>query len=139
MANIWLLSKQSMKGMDVLGVATDVLYALEQRSSEEPLAEAESKHRLDRGLDLIGRLDSAAKAQISRSGQKDLFLLKVVEDLEMGLGLTPSELAEKLEKGSLELKEGSASSDTIRVLEQLLLIVMKLTSRSVDALSTSLH
>ena len=127
-----------MKGMDLLEVATDVLYILEQKASKKPLEEQELRQRLDRGEDLLQLLASAAKAQISYSGQKDLFILKVAEELEKSLGLRPSELAERLVESSLELEQNSPSEDTVKLFEGVLNIVMKLTSRSVDALSASL-
>ena len=138
MTNIWLLSKQSMKGMDLLEVATDVLYVLEQQELK-PLEEGDLRQRLHKGQDLLQRLAFAAKAQISQTGQKDLFMLRVAEGLEKNLGLPPSELVEKLERSFLELEKGFVSADTINVFEHVSDIVMKLTSRSVDAISISLH
>ena len=42
MTNIWLLSRESMKGMDLLTIAVDALHACEQLSSKE---KALSKNR----------------------------------------------------------------------------------------------
>ena len=139
MTNIWLLSKQSMKGMDLLEMAVDVLYSLEQKASYGPLDERNLKQSLDRGHDLLQMLASAAKTQISQKGQQDLFMLRIVENLEKKLGIPPSELSEKLERGSFELKDATVSKDTIEILEEISNVLMKLTSRSVDAISISLR
>jgi hypothetical protein len=139
MTNIWLLSKQSMKGMDLLEVATDVLFVLEQEGQAQGLAGQELREHLDRGAQLLQRLACATESQTSHVGRNDVFLLRIAEAMEKELGLPPTELVKRLEKASLELQRGSASADTIAVFEEFSDVVMRLTSRSVDAISMPLH
>lgn len=130
-----MLSKDSMKGMDLLAVSTDVLYALEKM--EKPKKGFSEEIR--RGFNLLDLLTSAATAQINKGHQRDLFMLRVIESLEKATGLPPSKLVESLEKRKTELKEGCATSETVDLLEKISKAVMDMTSRSVETLSTSLR
>ena len=140
MTNIWLLSRESMKGMDLLTIAVDALHACEQLSSKEKaLSNEEIEQKLDKGSELFEMLERVAKDQISKKYPRDLYLLMVVEALERATGLPPSELAQKLHKGKLEFKAKTPSEETKDILRKLTQKIMGMTSRSVDAISTALH
>jgi len=139
MTNIWMLSKQSMKGLDLLEVIADMLSAQEIQREKVTGQEKKIKLTLERGSELLQRFLDAAETQISRSNPKDIYIHRVTEELEKNLGLTPSKLAAKLEKCTKELDEGKLSSETIQVFEELSDIVMRITSRSVDIISTPVY
>jgi hypothetical protein len=139
MTDVWMLSKESMKGMDLLAVTTDVLYVLEQKKTMERELPSEELEKFEKGCALLNILASTAKGQISRGQQKDLFMLRVVEFLEKTLGLQPSKLAERLDIAQGKLKEGYVTSEVTELFEQISEAVMDMTSRSVDAVSTSLR
>ena len=53
MTNIWMLSKDSMRGMDLLAISTDVLYAIEQlERGDGELPEKELREMFQRGFRL---------------------------------------------------------------------------------------
>jgi len=140
MTNIWMLSKDSMKGMDLLTVSSDVLYAIEQLTAEKSAApEKELREKIKRGLSLLNLLTSTIEGQITKGHQIDLFMLRIVEALEKGMGLPPSKLTEILETGKAELKEGHVTPNTTELFEKISEVAMVTTSRSVEALSTLLR
>lgn len=139
MTNIWMLSKRSVKGTDLLDVVMEVLYALEQYSSADSLSEkAALQEKFHLGQSLLQKLSYAAKSQHMKSNT-DVFLFRIVEGLETELGLRPSELATRLDKCISELSENHVSSEVTDIFGKISNIVMNLTSKSVDELSTSLH
>jgi hypothetical protein len=139
MTNIWMLSKQSMKGLDLLEVIADMLSAQEIPREKVTDQEKKLKITLERGSELLQRFIDAAETQISRSNPKDIYIHRMTEELEKNLGLTPSKLAVKLEKCTEELDEGKLSSETFQIFEELSDIVMRITSRSVDVISTPVY
>ena len=140
MTNIWMLSRESMKGMDLLSIAVDVLHAYEQLASDKSaLSEKETSQRFDRGSELLSMLEEAAKDQFAKKYPKDLYILKVVEALGKAMNLRPLELAQKFHRGKLELKAKSPSEETIDLLKEFIQIMMGMTSRSVEAVSTTLY
>lgn len=139
MTNIWMLSKRSMKGLDLLEVIADMLSAQEIQREKVTDVEKKLKLTLDRGSEFLQRFVDAAETQISRSNPKDIYIQRVTEELEKSLGLPPSKLAVKIKKCIKELEEGQISSETIQIFEELSDIVMKITSRSVDVISTPVY
>jgi len=140
MTNIWMLSKDSMRGMDLLTISSDVLYAIEQLTAEKSVAsEKEMSEKIQRGLDLLELLTSTIEGQITKGRQIDLFMLRIVESLEKSIGLPPSKLAEMIDIGKAELKEGQITPNTLELFEKISEVVMVTTSRSVEALSTLLR
>ncbi|MDG7001771.1 MAG: hypothetical protein JRN15_21965, partial [Nitrososphaerota archaeon] len=100
MTRTWQLSKDSMKEMDLLSTVTDALDGLERPQS---VSNEEMVHRLARAFELFQRLQSAAKTQTSKESQKDLFMLKLAENLEKAYRLAPSDFETYLSKRSYEL------------------------------------
>ena len=139
MTDVWLLSKQSVKGMDVLGIATGVLYAIEQLVSKQPLDKSEVDAQLVEGADLLARIESVSQAQIQKFGAKDQFMLRLVEEVENRRSYTPTMLAEKASLAASELRAGRPSDGTVSLFEQISEAAARMTTRSVDAISTSLQ
>ena len=138
MASVWMLSKQSMKGMDVLNLTTDLLYTLELHRKGEPMDETEFAERLGRGADLVSRLTSSVDAQLTRQGPRDFFMMRISERVEKKLGLRPSEFNERLGEGAEELRQAKPSQKTVELLEAISEAAAQFTVRSVEGLSTSL-
>jgi len=137
---IWMLSKDSMKGMDLLEASTDVLYALDQwMTAGQKAFRNELREKLQRGCSLLDLLSSAAKGQLTKEQQRDLFALRVVESLEKITGLPPSKLDERMQEVKADLKEETITPETIHLFEKISQTMMRMTSRSVDALSTSIR
>jgi len=139
MTNIWMLSKQSMKGLDLLDVTADILSAHESQKEKITYPESKFKEAVKRSSDLLKKFIETAEAQISRSHPKDIFIQNITEELEKNLSLPPSKLIERLEKSVRELEQEKISSDTAYIFEVLSDIIMKITSRSVDVLSTPVY
>jgi hypothetical protein len=139
MTRIWQLSKDSMKEMELLSTVTDALDGLERPQS---VGKEELIHRLDRAFELFQRLETAAKTQTSKQSQKDLFMLKLAENLEKAYRLAPSDFEAYLSKQSYELgkrEPKDVSSETLELLRRTLRTIMNMTSRSLEAVSTSLQ
>lgn len=139
MTDVWLLSKQSVKGMDVLGIATGVLYAIEQLRSKRLFDKRELEVQLVDGADLLARIESVSQAQIQRFGAKDQFMLRLAEEVENRTSSTPTVLAKKASLAASELRAGSPSDATVWLFEQISEAAGRMTTRSVDAISTSLQ
>jgi hypothetical protein len=137
MTRVWQLSKESMKEMDLLSTITDALDAFDRPSSIE---KNELQNRIDRAYNLLQRLEIATKAQTSREKQKDFFLLQIAEALEKGNRLNPSDFQKEILVALEDLKrrDPEVSGETRKVLSQVLDTVMRMTSRSMEALSTTL-
>ena len=140
MTNIWMLSKESMKGMDIVSVSSDVLYAFEQLTLEKrTMADDELDDAFQKGNELLSLLDNAVVGQTTRGKETDLFMIRVIESLEQSISLPPSMLLDRIEKAKKELEERKVSSETSNLFEKVSQAVMAMTSRSVEALSTSLR
>lgn len=123
--------------MDILNVLTDVLYAVEQKKRGNEIDENEYNDRVSEGEHLIEKLAATASAQVSKKPISDLFLTRVLEEVEKKEGLRPTELRQELDAViSTGLKNPSPRA--IRLLETTSEVVSKLTLRSVEGLSTSL-
>ncbi len=140
MASVWMLSKESMKGMDIVSVSTDILYAFEQ-STRGQLSQKELNEKCQEGLNLLSLLSNAVIAQTkAKTGKSaDLFMLKVAESLEKSIAKTPTQVHADIDEAKKELERCKISSKTICLLERVSDVVMNLTSRSVEEISTSLR
>lgn len=135
-----MLSKESMKGLDVVSVTTDLLYAMEKlEQGTKRLETPEEKRTFERGLKLLNRLASVADAQIANSRMPDLFLLRIVTALEKDLRIRPSQLKQVLEQAQREIENASPSPETKTLVEKVSELTMKSTNKSVAALSNPLQ
>lgn len=140
MTNIWMLSKESMKGMDIVSVSTDVLYAFEQLTlGKQKISDRELRDKFQKGSDLLSLVATAVVGQTEKGKRMDLFVLRVVESLEKSMGLTPTMLLKRVEGARTELEARKVSSETIDLFEKISKTVMSMTSRSVEEISTSLR
>jgi hypothetical protein len=135
-----MLSKESMKGLDIVSVTTDLLYTLEQAERNRlNLDDPNAKKTLDRGQRLLSRLASVTDAQISNGKMPDLFMFRVVTALEKELRTTPTNLKAMIERAQSELEKESPTSQTRTLVEKISELTMKSTNQSVAALSNPLQ
>lgn len=140
MENIWMLSKESMKGMDIVSASTDVLYTFEQLTLEKDrISDTELCDKFKKGNDFLSLLATATRRQTEKSKHADLFMLKIVESLERSMGLTPTILHKRIEGAKKELEGYKVSSETIDLFEKISQAAMSMTSRSVESISTPLR
>ena len=113
MEHIWMLSKESMKGMDIVSVSTDVLYAFEQLAlGKDRISDAVLRAEFQKGRDLLSLLAAATRGQTEQGEHVDLFVLRLVESLEKSLGLTPTMLHKRIEEGSSAAGPGTGAHST---------------------------
>lgn len=140
MTNIWMLSKESMKGMDIVLVSTDVLYAFEQSTLDKQMISNQELHeKFQKGSEFLSLLANAVIGQTEKGKQMDLFMLRVIESLEKSMGQTPTMLLKRVEAAKKELDVYKVSSETTGLFEKISQAVMNMTSRSVEEISTSLR
>ena len=140
MASVWMLSKESMKGMDIVSISTDILYAFEQ-AAQDRLSKQDLREKCQKGIELLSLLNNAiiSQTKTKRGEPTDLFMLRVVESLEKSTGQTPSQLQANIEVAQKELEKCKISTVTITLLERVSEAVMNMTSRSVEEISTALR
>jgi nitrogenase subunit NifH len=140
MASIWLLSKESMKGMDIVSIVTDALYAFEQSTVDnQAVSKKDIQEKFQSGSALLSMLIKAVRRQTEKGKRVDLFMLKIVESLEKSMGISPTNLIKKIEEAKKELQSFKVSTETINLFEKISQAVMNMTSRSVEEISTSLR
>jgi len=140
MTDRWFISKDTMKGFDLLATCTNALFALEQIAMEKKIiSEQEIKDSLEKGQLLLKKLRAAAESQIKRNIEVDPLIFRFVDDLRGNLGITTSQLINRISRAENELKYVSASNETIELLERLCLVAKCITGKGVMALSSSIH
>jgi len=139
MASVWMLSKESMKGMDIVSISTDILYAFEL-ASKNKISKQDLREKCEKGTELLSLLNNAIISQTKmKMKTTDLFMLRVVESLEKSTGQAPSQLKANIEAAKKELEMCRASASTTTLLERVSQAVMNMTSRSVEEISASLR
>lgn len=140
MTDRWFVSKDTMKGFDLLTACTNALFALEQTEAEKRLlSEKEIQDSLERGQVLLKRLRTGAESQIKRDVEVDPVIFRLADDLRRELRVTPSQLIDKISIAEGELEKVSASNDTVELLEKLCHIAKGITEKGIVALSSSIH
>jgi hypothetical protein len=140
MTDRWFVSKDAMKGFDLLSVCTNALFALEQMETEERMLSKKEIHEsLEKGQVLLKKLRVAAESQINRDIEADARIFRLVDDLRGELRITSSQLIDKILRAEGELEKASASDETIKLLEKLCLIAKGITEKGIVALSSSIH
>jgi len=140
MTNRWFLSKDAMKGLDLVTVCANTLFALEQiRDKERIISKDEIQSSIEKGQLLFKKLRMAAESHIKRGVEADPMLFHLVDDLLKELKISPSELIKKVIKAEDELSKAEASDETIDLLENLSSIAKTITGKRIVALSSSIH
>ncbi len=133
MASIWMLSKDAMRGMELIGTISDFLDELQTKGH----ATSESK---DRVLEVLKRVIAGARSYIDTNVQIDSFSMKIAEAVSRDLEMTPRELVETIEN-CIELIQfqGELEEPCMYVLRVIAKNAMEVTSRRVDTKSLILH
>ena len=140
MTDRWFVSKDAMKGFDLLTACTNTLFALEQIETEKRmLSDKEIKDSLERGQILLERLRTATEGQVKRSVETDPLVFRLVDDLRAELKLTPSQLIDKILRAEDDLERASASNETTELLGKLYRAAKGITEKRIVALSSSIH
>ena len=134
MTNIWQLSKESMKGIDLLAVSTDLLYILDQWDTQKTeMSQKELTENIKNGIRLLELLISTTHEQTTTRYQGDPFIFKVIESLEQSLMVQPSILLNRLEDGKTKLENGQVDTNLLTLFEKITQTIISITSRSVEA------
>ena len=137
---MWFLSRDTMKGLDLLSACINTLFAIEQRSGDRKvLSKQELLENMKQGELLLKKLRVAAEGQVRRGVQVDPMIFLLVDDLRKELKVTSSQLVKKLMKAEEELNKAYASEETIKILELISDIARNWTEKKVAALSSSIH
>jgi len=140
MTDRWFLSKDAVKGLELVTVCANTLFALEQiESKEKVISEDEIQSSIEKGQLLLKKLRVAAESHIKKGVEVDPMLFRLVEDLLKELRISPLDLTKKVLKAEDELGSAEASNETISLLETLSNIAKNITGRRMVALSSSIH
>jgi len=140
MTDRWFLSKDAMKGLDLVSVCINTLFAIEQAGEEKKvLSEEELQNNMARGELLFKKLRVAAEGQIEKGVEVDPVIFRLVDELRKELRVTPSQLVKKLMRAEDDLNRAQASEETVKLLEKISDIAKSWTEKKVAALSSSIH
>lgn len=140
MTDKWFLSKDAMKGLELVTVCADTLFALEQIGSREKvISKEEIQDSIEKGQLLLKKLRVTAESRIKKGVEADPMLFHLVETLLKELKVSPSELTQRILKAEVELSKTEASEETVALLEKLSSIAKNITGKRIVALSSSIH
>lgn len=140
MTDKWFLSKDAMKGLELVTVCADTLFALEQIGSKERvISKDEIQSSIEKGQLLLKKLRVAAESHIKKGVEADPMLFHLVEGLLKELKVSPSELTKKVLKAEDELGKAEASKETVALFETLSSIAKNIAGKRIVALSSSIH
>jgi len=104
MTDRWFLSKDAVKGLELVTVCANTLFALEQiESKEKVISEDEIQSSIEKGQLLLKKLRVAAESHIKKGVEVDPMLFRLVEDLLKELRISPLDLTKKVLKAEDEL------------------------------------
>jgi len=133
MASIWMLSKDAMRGMDIIGAISDFL----DEYQTEGCSTSESR---DRVLSVLENLISGARSYIDSNIRIDSFSMITAEAAYTEISKTPTEFISILERcaESIRLQKENLN-DCLDILRIIAKNAMQVTSRRVDTKSLILH
>ncbi len=133
MASIWMLSKDAMRGMDIVGAISEFLD--EYQTKGRPTSESS-----DRVLYVIERLILGARSFLDSNVRIDSFSMMIAEAVHTEMSKTPNELISILERCAEHIRSQSEHlNDCLDILRIISKNVMRVTSRRVDTRSLVLH
>ena len=140
MTDKWFLSRDAMKGLELVTVCANALFALEQNGSKEKvISKDEIQSSIEKGQLMLKKLRVAAESHIRKGVEIDPMFFRLVEDLLKELRIPPSELSKRVLKAEDELGRAEASEETVALLETLSNIAKNVTGKRIVALSSSIH
>jgi hypothetical protein len=133
MASIWMLSKDAMRGMDIVGTISDFLDEYQTKGSAKPKT-------TDRVITILENIILGAKSYVDSSIKIDSFSMITAEASYTEMEKTPSEFVSVLEGciQCIRLQKECQNDflDTLRIIAK---NGMQVTSRRVDTKSLILH
>jgi hypothetical protein len=133
MASIWMLSKDAMRGMDIVGTISDVLDEFQTRG------QLSSRSR-DRVLGVIEKIIAGARSYYDTKTRIDSFSMITAEAAYTEISKPPSEFVSMLEECAecIRFEKGCQNKcmDLLRVIAR---SAMQATSRRVDTRSLILR
>ena len=133
MASIWMLSKDAMRGMNIIGAISDFL------DEHQAKRETASSSR-NRVLNVLRNIATGARSFIDSNVRIDSFSMIVAEAVYTDMSKTPTELISIIENCIERLDSYEVDQDScLDVLRIIAKNTSKVTSRRVDTESLILH
>ena len=133
MASIWMLSKNAMRGMNIVGAISDFLDELQR----EGYPTSESRNRV---LYLLENLISGARSYIDFNFRVDSFSMIIAEAVFTEMSKTPTEFISALETCVERIRlQKENRNDCLDILRLIAKNAMQVASRRVDTKSLILH
>ena len=133
MTSIWMLSRDAMRGMDIIGVISDFLYDCQTEGNTTP----DSR---DRVIDVLERVILGARSCVIPNVRIDSFTMMTARAAYTEVSKTPSDFISTLEKCIKRIGgQNECGNDCLNVLRTIAKSVRRVTSRRVDTESLILH
>jgi hypothetical protein len=133
MASIWMLSKDAMRGMDIIGAISDFLDEYQTKG----LPSSESR---DRVLNVLENIILGARSYIDSNTRIDSFSMITAEAVYTEMSMTPTEFISILEKCIERIRlQNDYQNDCLNIIRIIAKNATKVTSRRVDTKSLILH
>ncbi len=132
MASIWMLSKNAMRGMSVVGTISDFLDTLQRE--RVPSSEVN-----DRMLHVLDKLILGARSFIDSNIRIESFFKSTAEAVYTDMSLTPTEFVSVLEKCMERIKTHEYQDECLEIIRSIARNAMQVASRRVDTRSLILR
>ncbi len=132
MASIWMLSKDSMRGMRIASAVSDFIH--EARTLNTP-----DEHTRERIIKILREIIEGARSFIEREIIVEAFLVELAENLVKELEIDPTGLIERLDDCIQHIENNETSGKCFDILRVIANNAINITSRSVDPRSLFLH
>ena len=133
MASIWMLSKDAMRGMDIIGAISDFL-------DEYQTNGCPSLKTKDRVISVLEKMILGTRSYIDSNVKIDSFSMIIADSAYTEMSKTPTEFISILEKciKKININDGHQDNclDVLRIIAE---SATKVTSRRVDTKSLILH
>jgi hypothetical protein len=120
MTRQWYLSSEATKGMGILSVCADALFALEQSqmpSTDRAVKDAEIESSIEKCKSLLTALRKAARSQVSTTATVDALSFQLIDHLRRRTTTSASDLATLLSKAEVDLEKRNFNQEIIRLLK----------------------
>ncbi|MHA1389694.1 MAG: hypothetical protein ACTSWA_01425 [Candidatus Thorarchaeota archaeon] len=133
MASIWMLSKDAMRGMNIVGAISDFLDEIQREGHPT----SESRNRV---ICVLENLISGARSYIDSNIRVDSFSMITAEAVLTEMTKTPTEFISILENCVKRIRvEEENQNNCLDILRLVAKNTMQVTSRRVDTKSLILH
>jgi len=133
MASIWMLSKDAMRGMDIIGAISDYLDEYQTKGSPTSISR-------DRVISVLENIILGARSYTDSNIRIDSFSMITAEAVFTEMAKKPSEFVSVLERCIECIQyEKECQNDCLDILRTIAKNAMQVTSRRVDTKSLVLH